>query len=126
MGVGEGPSETPTIPVTAARPTSTELEPVESLEGVLPLVQLPYAFPSRRRNPNRPVVPARLRFCQGCSHPHPRLGNQAAPSFTRGCCDSPVVESFHLHPVKQRLVAHRLIHQQDSAAAPPASLDHQP
>jgi hypothetical protein len=83
--------ETPTSPVTAARPTSTEFEPVRSLEGVQMLVQFPCAFPSRRRS----LGPF------GGSNPMPLLSGLLSTFLLASevrlslaspdCCDSPAV-----------------------------------
>ena len=97
--------------------------PTRPLEGVQPLVsalRAPLRLASRTRTvwQYRPVP-----TLSGCSTstrvPGPRL-----PPASRGCCDSPTVESFHLHTVKQRLVAHlrRRPHHPRSSRPHPASV----
>src|SRR5215213_6216278 len=91
---------------TALRPISARLEPVYLLRGFTRWF-LTSTFPSRYAGryrltvPTRPVVVRAAPTQTGVSRP--RL-----PSASPACCDRPGMKSSHLHPVKQRLVAHEV------------------
>lgn len=53
-----------------------------------------------------------FRRCQGCLPPFPASPGSGCPQLRAGCCDSPLVESFHLHSVEERLVALEVRHPQ--------------
>ena len=68
-----------------------------SLEGLYTLVPHVHLSVSLAGpGPSGSADPSRR--CQGCSHPHRRLPDQAAPSFT-GLLRQPGEGSSHLHPV---------------------------
>ena len=47
----------------------------------------------------------------GLLPPGPALPGPGCPQLLLGCCDSPAVEPFHLHPVVRRIVAHAVIYE---------------
>ncbi len=91
----------------AARPASTRLEPVSRLRGFSHWFTLvtPFRFACRTR------VVWRCRPVTALSGLLPTLSCASRvrlPSASLACCDRPAVESFHLHPVVWRLVAHSM------------------
>lgn len=65
---------------TATQPISARFELVEALKGVTPLV--PHVHLSRSlTGPVPSGSTGTSRRCRGCSHPHPRLRDQAASHF---------------------------------------------
>jgi hypothetical protein len=67
---------------TATQPISARFELVEALKGFTPLV--PHVHLSRSLTRPAPSgSTGTSRRCRGCSHPHPRLRDQAASNFKR-------------------------------------------
>ena len=90
---------------TADRPTSTRFEPASTLEGVPPLVPAFVHLSVSLAGPGPSGGADPSRRCQGCSHPTPRLQDQAALSFN-GLLRQPERWVLSPHPVTRRLVAH--------------------
>ena len=90
----------------ATQPRSARFELVGLLRSVQPLVpHVRLSVLLAGPGPSGSAGPSRR--CQGCFHPHPRPGDQAALSF------NPLLRQrergvFHLRSVKQRLVAHEV------------------
>ena len=78
---------------TAARPISTRLEPVASLEGVPPLVHSRYTFPSRLPGPGRLAVPTRPVVVRAAPT-LPCASRVRLPPASPACCDRPEVGPF--------------------------------
>jgi hypothetical protein len=76
------PPNTYRLARTAARPTSTRLEPVSTLKRVQILVHLRYASRSRLPDPTHLAVLDRPGFVRAASRPPLHLQGQAALSFT--------------------------------------------
>jgi hypothetical protein len=89
-----------------ARPTSARLEPRTGLEGVPPLVHCALRLSASLAEPGPSGGADPSRRCRGCSRPHPRLRDQAAPNFKRSAATNRRW-ALSSHPTKQRLVAHR-------------------
>jgi hypothetical protein len=66
----------------AIQPVSTGFELADHLERLYERWFLSYTFSTRLPGPHHPVVLARPGVVGAASHPHRRLPDQAAPSFT--------------------------------------------
>ena len=67
----------------SARPISARLQPRTGLEGVPPLVHCALRLSASLAKPGPSGSADPSRRCRGCSCPHPRLRDQAAPSFNQ-------------------------------------------
>ena len=88
----------------AARPISTRLEPVLSLEGVPPLVHTYCTFPSCLPDPDRLAVPTRP-VVVGAAPTFSCVSRVRLPPASAACCDRPQVGPF-IPTRYRRLVAH--------------------